>query len=91
MLTDTQRLTLEALCDTFAPAVDSDSGDEVERQFMARAASELGVAAQIEGLMGDVMMPDEIAGFAGLLDALDAEGFAGADVDARTAVIHAFA
>ena len=78
-------LTLEALCDTFVPAVDSDTGDEVERQFMARAASELGVAAQIEGLMGDVMTPDEIAGFAGLLDALDAEGFAGADVDARTA------
>ena len=29
---------------------------------MARAASDLAVAAQIEGLMADVMMPEEIAG-----------------------------
>ena len=76
VLNETQRTTLEALCDTFVPAVDADTGDPVEKAFMARAASDLAVAAQIEGLMADVMVPDEIEGFAGLLDALAAEGFA---------------
>jgi len=90
VLSDAQRQTLEALCDTYVPAVQSRSQDDVESRFMARTASDLGVPAQVEGLMGDVMTPDEIAGFAGLLDALEAEGFTAADVDGRTALIHGF-
>src|SRR3954447_26126968 len=90
VLNETQRQTLEALCDTFVPSVEVDSHDEVERAFMGRAAADLQVAAQIEGLMADVMVPDEIAGFAGLLDALSAEDFADADVEERTRLIHGF-
>ena len=57
---------------------------------MARSASDLQVGAQIEGLMADVMVPEEIEGFGGLLDALAAEGFNDADVDGRTQMIHGF-
>jgi choline dehydrogenase-like flavoprotein len=86
----TRRATLEALCDTFVPAVDSDSEDPVEREFMGRSASDLGVAAQIEGLLEQAMLPDDIEAVGGLLDALGAEGFSDAPVEARTAMIHAF-
>ncbi len=90
VLTDAQRATLEALCDTFVPSIDADTHDDVERAFMARAATDLLVPAQIEGLMADVMIPEEIAQFAGLLDALAAEGFDAADLDGRTQLIHGF-
>jgi choline dehydrogenase-like flavoprotein len=90
VLTDAQRATLQALCDTFVPSIAADVGDEVERAFLARAASDLQVPAQIEGLMADAMAPEDIAQFAGLLDALAAEGFADAPLDARTQMVHAF-
>lgn len=90
VITDTRRATLEALCDTFAPSVDTDSGDPVERAFMARAASDLGVAVQIEGLMADAMTAEEIEAVGGLLDALAAEGFDNASLEERTAIVHAF-
>ena len=61
VLSETQRETLEALCDTFVPAVEVDTHDPVEKEFMARAASDLAVAAQIEGLMAEAMLPEEIA------------------------------
>ena len=35
---ETQRATLEALCETFVPSIESDSGDPLERDFMARSA-----------------------------------------------------
>jgi choline dehydrogenase-like flavoprotein len=90
VLTDAQRETLTALCDTYVPSVESDTHDPVEKEFLARAASDLEIPAQIEGLMADVMIPDEIAQFAGLLDALAEEGFAAADLETRTATVHAF-
>jgi choline dehydrogenase-like flavoprotein len=90
VLTDVQRDTLAALCDTFVPSVEVDSGDPVEREFLARAASDMEIPAQIEQTFADTLMPEEIEGFAGLLDALAAEGFAAADLDARTAMVHAF-
>ena len=90
VLTDVQRSTLEALCDTFVPAVDADTADPIEREFMARHAGALGVAGQIEDLMGQVMVAAEIEAFAGLLDALAGEDFASLDVEARTALIHGF-
>ena len=40
VLSDTQRATLEALCDTFVPSVDADTHDEVERRsWRARRAT----------------------------------------------------
>jgi choline dehydrogenase-like flavoprotein len=86
----TRRATLEALCDTFVPAVQSDSEDAAERDFMARSASDLGVAGQIEGLLEQAMLPEEIEAVGGLLDALEAEGFSAAQVEARTAIVHGF-
>src|SRR4051812_7262981 len=57
---------------------------------MARAASDMEIPAYIEQTFADTLMPEEIAAFAGLLDALAAESFAAADVDGRTAIVHAF-
>ena len=90
VLSETQRETLEALGDTFIPAIEADSHDPVEKEFLARAASDMAVAAQIEGLMAEVLLPEEILLVGGLLDALAAEGFAKADLDARTQIFHAF-
>jgi choline dehydrogenase-like flavoprotein len=90
VLTDQQRRVLEAACDTFVPAVESETHDPVERAYLARTASDLDVPAQIEALMSVVMLPDEIAQFGGLLDALAEQSFAELPVEARTQVIHAF-
>ena len=86
----TRQATLEALCDTFVPSVPSDSEDPLEREFMQRSAADLTVAAQVQGLLGQAMLPEEIEAVGGLLDALEAEGFSGAPVEARTAIVHGF-
>ncbi len=85
---DTQRATLEALCDTFVPSVDTDTQDPVEREFLARSAGDLQVAAQIEGMLAEAMTPDEIAGVAGLLDALAEHDFASLPVEGRNELVH---
>jgi hypothetical protein len=90
VLTDVQRETLAALCDTYVPSVAAQTGDPLERDFMGRAASDLGIPAHIEQAFADTLMSEEIAAFAGLLDALAAEGFASADLETRTALIHGF-
>jgi choline dehydrogenase-like flavoprotein len=90
VLTDTRRATLEALCDTFVPALEAGRGDPVEAEFMARGASALQVAAQVEGLLAEAMMAEEIEAVGQLLDALAAEGFDAAPLEARTAIVHAF-
>jgi choline dehydrogenase-like flavoprotein len=90
VLTDVQRETLAALCDTFVPSVDAQTGDPLERDFFARAASDMEIPAHIEQTFADTLMPEEIEAFAGLLDALAEEGFASADLDSRTAMIHGF-
>jgi len=89
-LSDLQRDTLAGLCDTFVPSVAADTGDPVERDFMARAASDMEIPAHIEQTFADTLLAEEIAAFAGLLDALAAEGFLGDELDARTAMVHAF-
>jgi hypothetical protein len=48
VLNELQRRTLEAVCDTVVPSVQSDLDDPVMRGFLGRAASDLGVAEQIE-------------------------------------------
>jgi choline dehydrogenase-like flavoprotein len=87
VLDETRRRTLEALCDTIVPSVDYDGPDETMRAFMARSAGDMAVAAQIEGLMAQAMLPEEIEGFGQLLDGLAQAGFDGMPVEARTQVL----
>jgi choline dehydrogenase-like flavoprotein len=87
---ETQRATLTALCETYVPSVEVDSGDPVEREFMARSATDLDVAAQIEGMLSEALLPEELALVAALLDGLASQDFANLPVGARTQVIHGF-
>jgi choline dehydrogenase-like flavoprotein len=87
VLDETRRRTLEALCDTIVPSAPYDGDDETMRAFMARSASDMGVAAQIEGLMAQAMLPEEIEGFGMLLDGLAQAEFATLPVEARTQVL----
>jgi len=89
VLSDTRRGTLEAVCDTFAPALEIEDGSPELRSFYARPASDLGVAAQIEGLLAQTAMPEEIEALGQLLDALAEQDLAGLPLDARTGVLHA--
>ncbi len=89
VLGETRRATLTALCDTFAPALETTDGDEAGRAFYARAASDLGVAGQIEVLLAQTALPEEIEATGQLLDALAAQGFDAGDLDTRTALLHA--
>ena len=84
VLSEQQRRTLEALCDTWVPAVDADGADA---DFMRRAAADMGVVEQIENLMSDAMTPEEIAGTAELLDALAGEDFAAQRLDVRQDIL----
>jgi choline dehydrogenase-like flavoprotein len=90
VLTDSQRETLEALCDTFVPSVDVETGDPVERDFMGRSASDMQIPATIEQTFADTLLPEEIAQFGGLLDALAEESFAEAPLEGRTQIVHGF-
>src|SRR6185437_15749231 len=85
VLNETQRHTLEAVCDTFVPAVDYDGDDATMKAYMGRSAGDMQVAAQIEGLMAQAMMPEDIAGFAALLDALPPPAFASPPPETRPA------
>ena len=91
VLSDVQRETLSAVCDTCVPSVDDASADPVMKAFLARSAGELAVAEQIEGLMAQAMPEEQIQGFAALLDSLAAQSFADLPLDARTQVLHAVA
>jgi choline dehydrogenase-like flavoprotein len=90
VFSETRRTTLEALCETFVPALDAGSTDPVEAEFMARGAADLQVAAQIEGLLAEAMTAEEIEAVGGLLDALAAEGLDDAPLQARTQIVHGF-
>ena len=83
VLSDTQRAVLEAVCDTYVPAVESSSSDPVEQSFLARSAGDLLGAAQIEGMFAETLLPEEIAQVAGLLDAIAGQGFLDAPLEGR--------
>jgi choline dehydrogenase-like flavoprotein len=87
VLSDTRRGTLGAVCDTFAPSIEVDDGGQTLRDFYARSASDLGVPAQIEGLLAQSMMPEEIEAFGQLLDAFAEHDFAGMELSARTELL----
>jgi choline dehydrogenase-like flavoprotein len=91
VLSETRRRTLEAICDTFAPALEVQDGGDAERAFFARSASDLGVAAQIEALLAATAVPEEIEALGQLLDAFAAEDLAGLALDARTELVNAVA
>jgi choline dehydrogenase-like flavoprotein len=88
VLNDTRRRTLEAVCDTFAPSVELDGDDGVLGELYARSAADLGVAGQIEGLLGQAMLPEEIEALGQLLDGLAGHDFASLPLQARTAIVH---
>ena len=88
VLTEAQRRTLESVCDTVVPGVQTDENDPALRDYLARAASDLRVAEQLEGLMAQAMVAEEIQGFADLLDGLATHDFAALGLDARTQILH---
>ncbi len=88
VLSNTRRRTLEAICDTFAPSIEADGDGRVLRDFYARSASDLGVPAQIEGLLAQSMMPEEIEALGQLLDAFAQHDFASMALPARTELLH---
>ncbi len=90
VLSDTRRRTLEEVCDTFAPSLEGGEGAAGEA-FFARSASDLGVAAQIEGLLAQTALPEEVEALGQMLDAIAAQGFGAADLEQRTALLHAIA
>jgi choline dehydrogenase-like flavoprotein len=83
-----QRRTLEAICDTFAPAVELDAGEQGVKDFYGRQASDLGVAGQIEELLGQSMTPEEIEGMGQLLDGFAERDFASLSLARRTEILH---
>jgi choline dehydrogenase-like flavoprotein len=91
VLSDTRRHTLEAICDTFAPSLQSEEAAGPLRDFYARSAGDLGVAAQIEALLAASALPEDIEAVGQLLDAFTAQGFAELALDERTALVHAIA
>lgn len=91
MLNETRRRTLEAICDTFAPSVKVDSDHAVLREFFARAASDLGVSVLLEGLLAQIMMPEEIEAFGQLLDAIGQNKFTDQPLEVRTTILRAVA
>jgi len=90
VLSDTRRRTLEEICDTFAPSLETDA-QEPERAFFARSAGDLGVAAQIEGLLAQSALPEDLEALGQLLDAVAAQGFGELELAGRTALLHALA
>jgi len=92
VLSGTRRRTLEAFCDTIAPSLQAqEEADATLREFYARSASDLGVAAQIEGLLAQTALPEEIEAIGQLLDGFAAQDFLELELAARTALLHAFA
>jgi choline dehydrogenase-like flavoprotein len=89
VLGETRRRTLEAVCDTFAPSIEVDDEREELRAFYARSASDLGVPAQIEGLLAASALPEEIEAVGQLLDAFAAQDLASLPLGARTELLHA--
>ncbi len=89
--TPAQHEVLEALCETFVPAVEVDSLDPVEQAFMRRSALDMKVPAQIDGMLAEALTPEEIAGLGDLLHALDDQGINEVPIDIRTQIVHGMA
>ncbi len=88
VLNEVQRRTLEAVCDTVVPAVQRRDESEPMRAYLARSAGDLAVAEQIMGLMAQAMPPDQLQGFAALLNGLAEQDFPNLPLEARTQIVH---
>jgi choline dehydrogenase-like flavoprotein len=86
-----QRETLEALCETFVPAVEVDSLDPVELAFMRRSAADMHVHTHMEAMLAQAMTPEELAGVGDLLNELGAQGLGSVPMDIRTQIVHGVA
>src|SRR4051794_14959607 len=71
-LTDDQRATLRAVCDTVVPSIERTPDPH---GFWARKATDIGVDQAFEQTL-ETMPPENQAGLAQLLDGLDQQGFA---------------
>jgi acyl-CoA reductase-like NAD-dependent aldehyde dehydrogenase/choline dehydrogenase-like flavoprotein len=87
LLSDPQRRTLAALCDTFVPSIEEEDDPS---GFWVRAASHLAVPEAIEQVLAE-LPAKQVAGLGELLDALDAQGLNEAPPEAREAIVHGFA
>jgi choline dehydrogenase-like flavoprotein len=87
VLSEIQRDTLRALCDTFIPSL-AVPGDKAD--FYARAASDLGVPDAVEQAMGATIPDEQLEGLRGLLDAIAAEGLGYAAPPTREAIVLGF-
>jgi choline dehydrogenase-like flavoprotein len=86
VLSEIQRDTLRALCDTFVPSLDV-PGERAA--FYTRAASDLGVPDAAEQALAQ-LPEDQVDGLRQLLDAIAAEGFGEAGPEAREQIVKAF-
>ena len=87
LLTDAQRRTLVALCDTFVPSI---AEPDDPHGFWARAASHLGVPEAIEQALA-TLPTKQVEGLGELLDALEAQSLQGAPQEVRERIVHGFA
>src|SRR3954449_13602786 len=71
-LTDDQRATLRAVCDTVVPSIERTPDPD---GFWARKATDIGVDQAFEQML-EGMPPENQAGLAQLLDGLDQQGCA---------------
>ncbi len=88
---DGQRAALAALCDTWVPSLEPPDGED-PTGFWARSASDFSVPMAVElALLQSGAPAEQLAGLAGLLDALAAEGMAAAmPQEGREAIVAAF-
>ncbi len=88
LLSEVQQATLKQLVDTFVPEV---VRDDDPTGFWARRGSDLGVDVAIAQQLSSGAVPeDQVEGIRQLLDALQAQGFDDAPVQARTAIVQGF-
>ena len=74
VLSEAQRATLRALCDTIVPSIEHDPDPT---GFWARSATDVGTDEAIAQAL-DLMPEDQVAGLGQLLDVLAEQGFVGA-------------
>ncbi len=86
VLSEIQRDTLATVCDTFVPAVEQASDPT---GFWGRTASDLGIPGVIEDTLA-TLSEEQIEGTRQLLDALAAEQFGAAPLQAREQILHGF-
>ena len=82
-LTEAQRATLLAVCDTVVPALAEQPDPD---GFFARRASDVGVPQALEGMIAG-MAPEQAAGMAALLDSLADQSFAAASQLSREQIL----